>query len=48
MVGAWLLDWVGPTGTLAVLFDATLLHVALVVPLVPMASALKSAVLPVV
>ncbi len=37
MIGTWLLGWVGPTGTLAVLFGAALLHVALVLPLVPMA-----------
>ncbi len=37
MVGAWLLDWVGPTGTLAALCGAAVLHVALVLPLVPMA-----------
>ena len=36
MVGTWLLAWVGPRGTLAFLFAAALLHVALVVPLVPM------------
>jgi hypothetical protein len=32
-----LLDWVGPTGTLTVLFGAAILHLALVIPLVPMA-----------
>ncbi|MBX6747301.1 MAG: hypothetical protein IRY87_35165 [Acetobacteraceae bacterium] len=37
MVGTWLLELFGPTGTLAFLFGAALLHVALVVPLVPMA-----------
>jgi MFS family permease len=37
MVGAWLLDWGGPTGTLAALFGASVLNLALVVPLVPMA-----------
>jgi hypothetical protein len=37
MIGTWLLGWVGPTGTLAVLFGAALLHVALVLPLVPVA-----------
>jgi len=37
MIGAWLLDWVGPTGTLDALCGAALLHVALVLPLVPMA-----------
>jgi hypothetical protein len=37
MIGAWLLDWVGPTGTLVFLCGAALLHVALVLPLVPMA-----------
>jgi hypothetical protein len=37
MIGTWLLEWVGPTGTLVFLFGAALLHVALVLPLVPMA-----------
>ena len=37
MVGAWLLGWVGPTGTLAVLCGAAVLHVALVLPLLPVA-----------
>jgi MFS family permease len=37
MVGTWLLERVGPTGTLVFLCGAALLHVALVVPLVPMA-----------
>jgi hypothetical protein len=37
MVGTWLLEWAGPNGTLVFLFGAALLHVALVVPLVPMA-----------
>jgi predicted MFS family arabinose efflux permease len=37
MLGTWLLQWVGPTGTLAFLFGAALLHFALVLPLVPMA-----------
>jgi hypothetical protein len=37
MVGTWLLEWVGPNGTLVFLFGAALLHAALVVPLVPMA-----------
>jgi hypothetical protein len=37
MLGAWLLDRVGPTGTLLALCAAALLHAALVVPLVPMA-----------
>jgi hypothetical protein len=33
MVGTWLLGWVGPTGTVVLLFGAALLHVALVVPM---------------
>ena len=37
MVGAWLLEWGGPTGTLVTLFGASILNLALVVPLVPMA-----------
>ncbi|NOG73660.1 MFS transporter [Roseicella sp. DB1501] len=37
MVGAWLLEWGGPTGTLAALFGASVVNLALVVPLVPMA-----------
>ena len=37
MIGTWLLEWVGPNGMLVFLFGAALLHVALVVPLVPMA-----------
>ena len=37
MIGTWLLEWVGPNGTLVFLLGAALLHVALVVPLVPMA-----------
>jgi MFS family permease len=37
VIGTWLLDWVGPTGTLVVLFGAAVLHVALVLPLMPMA-----------
>jgi hypothetical protein len=37
MIGTWLLEWVGPNGTLVFLFGAALLHVALVVPLVPVA-----------
>ncbi|WP_218127844.1 MFS transporter [Belnapia rosea] len=37
LVGIWLLEWVGPSGTLAFLFGAALLHLALVVPLVPLA-----------
>ncbi|MCO6416087.1 MFS transporter [Siccirubricoccus sp. KC 17139] len=37
MVGAWLLEWTGPSGTLVALFGASLLNLALVVPLVPMA-----------
>jgi predicted MFS family arabinose efflux permease len=37
MVGAWLLGWLGPTGTLAVLCGAAILHLMLVIPLVPMA-----------
>jgi hypothetical protein len=37
MIGAWLLDWVGPTGTLTVLFGAAILLLALVIPLVPIA-----------
>jgi len=37
MVGTWLLEWVGPSGTLVFLLGSALLHVALVLPLVPMA-----------
>ncbi|MDJ0388078.1 MFS transporter [Roseomonas sp. E05] len=37
MAGAWLLEWAGPTGTLAALFGASVLNLALVVPLVPLA-----------
>lgn len=37
IIGTWLLEWVGPAGTLVFLFGAALLHLALVVPLVPMA-----------
>jgi MFS family permease len=37
MVGAWLLEWFGPGGTLAALFGAALLNLALVLPLVSMA-----------
>lgn len=37
MLGAWLLGRVGPTGTLAALFGASILNLALVLPLVPMA-----------
>ena len=37
MVGTWLLEWVGPSGTMAFLLGSALLHVALVLPLVPMA-----------
>jgi hypothetical protein len=33
MVGTWLLGWVGPTGTVVLLFGAVMLHVALVVPM---------------
>jgi uncharacterized membrane protein HdeD (DUF308 family) len=42
MVGAWLLEWFGPTGTLASLFGAAILNLALVVPLVPMALRVRS------
>jgi hypothetical protein len=37
MVGAWLLEWVGPTGTLVVLCGGAILNFALVLPLVPVA-----------
>lgn len=37
MLGAWLLESFGPTGTLVALFGASVLNLALVVPLVPMA-----------
>ncbi|MBL6080759.1 MFS transporter [Belnapia sp. T18] len=37
LIGAWLLDSMGPHGTLAVLCGAALVNVALVLPLVPMA-----------
>jgi hypothetical protein len=37
MIGVWLLNGVGPDGTLAVLWGASLLNLALVLPLVPMA-----------
>ena len=37
IVGAWLLDWLGPTGTLVALFGAALVNLALVLPLIPMA-----------
>lgn len=36
IVGTWLLEWFGPTGTLAALCGAAALNVALVLPLVPM------------
>ena len=37
MLGAWLLESFGPTGTLVALFGASVLNLAFVVPLVPMA-----------
>jgi MFS family permease len=37
MIGTWLLGWIGPPGTLAVLCGAAVLNVALVLPLMPMA-----------
>ena len=37
MIGAWLLERVGPAGTLTALCGAAVLHLALVLPLVPMA-----------
>ncbi|MDN3564154.1 MFS transporter [Paeniroseomonas aquatica] len=37
LIGAWLLDGLGPHGTLVVLCGAALVNVALVLPLVPMA-----------
>jgi hypothetical protein len=37
MIGTWLLEWIGPTGTLAVLCVAAVLNVTLVLPLMPMA-----------
>jgi MFS family permease len=36
MIGAWLLEWTGPNGTMVALLAAAILNVALVVPLVPM------------
>ena len=37
LVGAWLLDGLGPDGTLKVLFGAALVTVVLVLPLLPIA-----------
>jgi len=37
LLGVWLLDWLGPYGTLYVLFGAGLVNVALVLPLIPIA-----------
>jgi hypothetical protein len=43
MIGTWLLDGLGPHGTLVALCGAALLHIALVVPLVPMALRTRAA-----
>jgi len=37
LLGVWLLGWLGPYGTLYVLFGAGLVNVALVLPLIPIA-----------
>lgn len=37
LLGTWLLGWLGPSGTLYVLFGAALVNAALVLPLIPIA-----------